>query len=126
MSLLEKYTKEDVYGLLRNTSQVLTTEGILVLFAELARIILADGTVLKKSKSRLFVQSNKTAASFDLLDPNFNIDGLDIMVEKGCEEMPKRPIILLTGFDFNNDLPHSKWFFDYFQNGQLKSWNKCY
>lgn len=83
------------------------------------RIILANGTVLKKSKSRLFVQSNKTRASFGLIEPAFSINGLDIMVEKGCEEMPKKPLILLTGFDLNNDLSPESWFADYFQDGQL-------
>ena len=83
------------------------------------RIILANGTVFKKSKSRIFVQSNKTAASFDLIDPNFTIDGLDIMVKEGCDDMPRKPIILLTGFDFNNDLSHRSWYSDYFRNGQL-------
>jgi len=40
-----KYTKDKVYQILREASKLLTTEGILMMIAEIARVILADGKI---------------------------------------------------------------------------------
>lgn len=45
-----EYDRENVYGYLRKASEVLTTEGILMLIAELARMILADGKIDKEEE----------------------------------------------------------------------------
>lgn len=47
-----KFGKDEVYGLLRKTSEVLTTEAILMLIAEVAKMILADGKI-DKSEEKL-------------------------------------------------------------------------
>jgi len=40
-----EYGKEEVYELLRRTREVMTSEAILIMIAELARMILADGKI---------------------------------------------------------------------------------
>ncbi len=45
-----KYKKDDIYAYLRKASEVLTSEGILMLIAELARIILSDGKIDKEEE----------------------------------------------------------------------------
>ena len=42
--------KEDVYGYLRKASEGLTTEGILMLIAEIARMVLSDGKIDKEEE----------------------------------------------------------------------------
>lgn len=46
----EQYKKDDIYAYLRKASEIITTEGILMLIAELARMILADGKIDKEEE----------------------------------------------------------------------------
>ena len=44
------YNKDNIYSYLRHASEILTTDGILMLIAEIARMIMADGKIDKEEE----------------------------------------------------------------------------